>query len=99
MNSAIVKVRSGIWRNAGEEQIVRRIAKVVAGTDEFVKIMPSPPIGFKWELKTNDWQVSPLSESLRDDEGAYAIIVVWYRYGHLNEKFMTSIENFLKWVF
>ncbi len=88
-----IEVPSGIWKAAGEEAIIRRIAKTVYGSDEGVK-----PNGHgAWHLKesANDWWVMKLNET-----NGIIEFEVGYRYGGGgNKPMMFALETFLNWIF
>ncbi len=88
-----IEVSSGIWKNAGEEAIVRRIAQVVYGSDEGVKLNHHRA----WHLKesSNDWWAMRLNEI-----NGVIEFEVGYRYGSGNNKpMMQALETFLNWIF
>ncbi len=95
-----VKIRSGIWLNAGEEKVVRRCADVIAGTDVQVKTQDS---GYKWDISGNTWWATEWSPIQHDEEGAYREIGIEYRYRgsgkSRNGKAMVALEVWLNWVF
>lgn len=93
-----IAVKSGIWRNAGEERIVRRIASAVYGHDAEVAKQDD---GYKWTLNrnANDWWATAMEETTIDDRKA-GVITVHYRYGGGgNADMMKALETFLNWVF
>ncbi len=88
-----IEVSSGIWKNAGEEAIVRRIAQVVYGSDEGIKDYGEG----SWHLKesANDWWVVRLNEL-----NGIIEFQIGYRYGSGNNKpMMQALETFLNWIF
>lgn len=86
-----IKIQSGLWRNAGTEAILKRIALVICGTADRVARQEH---GYPWSLDQagNDWWATDL-----DEQG---VLKVSWRYGGGgNRGFMEHLEYVLNWLF
>lgn len=97
-----VEVKSGIWRGAGEEAVVRRIAEIVAGHANAEQCQQQKD-GYKWGLcvSGNDWFATEMTTEPNPEGGRdMGVITVAYRYGGGgNEQMMEALQTYLNWVF
>lgn len=98
-----VEVKSGIWLNAGEEAVIRRIAEIVAGHAN-AEHCQQQDRGYKWGLCVtgNDWWASEMTrEPNPDGERMMGVIKVAYRYGGggSNSDMMRALQTYLNWIF